>query len=622
MLKVLKFFWRVINCIRNLVMNLVFLLFVMLLMTIFTLSSIGNNSIKSDVDLTQPNALLISLDGFLADNREEDFSWHTALRELNSPDAPTQISTFDVVYAIRKAIDDPMINGLVLDLNHFQGADIPALNYVGKAILDFKMAKKTVIAYSDYYSQKQYLLASYADEIYLNPNGQVSIEGMVIESVYFKSLLDKLKITPHVFRVGTYKAAVEPFLRDNMSDEAKENTQRWLNKMWQGYKNTISENRHISLSEVLPEADIYLNELKELKGDTTAYSIKRHLVTKLADRFTLQQDLIKQFGKNKIGEANLFPFEEYLAQYPDPMIGQTKSKIAVINVEGAIIDGESYESDVGGDTIARLLRQAYDNTDIKAVILRVNSPGGSAFASEIIRQEIDHLQEVGKPVVVSMGGMAASGGYWISSTADYIVADPMTITGSIGIFAIIPTYEQGLKEIGVTADSVDTTKLVNKSPMSALSKKTEDIFQQEIEFGYERFLDVVSRGRHLSKDAVDKLAQGQVWLGSEAYKYKLVDELGTFDEAISKATELVNNKGNKDIGELSVEWLTDTDDSLLGSLIKDVKKGGSSLIKTSLFDMIGLPKGYHQLKKQLGILTKLNDPKGQYLYCINCGEIN
>ena len=448
----------------------------------------------------------------------------------------------------------------------------------------------------------------------------MDIHGLAQENLYFKDMLDKLAVTPHIFRVGTYKSAVEPFMRNDMSVEAKTNMQRWLNLMWNHYTSMVSENRHIKSSDLLPAAKQYLSELKTLKGDSTRYAQKRGLVTHLTTRFDLEKKLTALFGKNADGEANLVAFDDYLTQFPDRLTPQDNSpnKIAVVNVEGTIIDGESDEENVGGDTIARLLRKAYDDKAVKAVILRVNSPGGSAFASEIIRQEAENLQKIGKPVIVSMGAMAASGGYWISSTSDYIIADANTITGSIGIFAMFPTFENSIKKIGVNADGVSTTELANTSAFSPLAKPVQDIYQTEIEHGYDRFLEIVSKGRQISKTQVDKLAQGQVWLGSDAFQNGLVDEIGSFNEAINKAEQLVNQRQEKAMESFSVEWLIDDDsNSFVKTLLHDTKK----TTQRAFASWIGIPAPIQKLQKELNVLTKFNDPKGQYLYCLNCGSV-
>ena len=615
MFRVLKLCWKALCFIRDLVMNVVFLGFVLLLMAIINFSSGG----KKSTTLAEEGGLLLNLDGYLADNRDETLRWQDALSELNGEYVPRKISTFDVVSAIEYAQQDPQIKGLVLDLNHFEGADLPALDFIGATINRFKESGKPVIAYADNYTQGQYYLASFANEIYLNTIGQVDIHGLAQENLYFKDMLDKLAVTPHIFRVGTYKSAVEPFMRNDMSVEAKTNMQRWLNLMWNHYTSMVSENRHIKSNELLPAAKQYLAELKTLKGDSTRYAQKRGLVTHLTTRFDLEKKLTALFGKNADGEANLVTFDDYLTQFPDRLTPQDNSpnKIAVVNVEGTIIDGESDEENVGGDTIARLLRKAYDDKAVKAVILRVNSPGGSAFASEIIRQEAENLQKIGKPVIVSMGAMAASGGYWISSTSDYIIADANTITGSIGIFAMFPTFENSIKKIGVNADGVSTTELANTSAFSPLVKPVQDIYQTEIEHGYDRFLEIVSKGRQLSKTQVDKLAQGQVWLGSDAFQNGLVDEIGSFNEAVNKAEQLVNQRQDTAVQDFSVEWFTDDNVSLISTLLRDTKKG----TQEQLVKWLGLPAPIQKLQKELNVLTKFNDPKGQYLYCLNCGKV-
>ena len=614
MFRVLKLCWKALCFIRDLVMNVVFLGFVLLLMAIISFSSGG----KKSITLTEEGGLLLNLDGYLADNRDETLRWQDALSELNGEYVARKISTFDVVSAIEYAQQDPQIKGLVLDLNYFEGADLPALDFIGATINRFKESGKPVIAYADNYTQGQYYLASFANEIYLNTIGQVDIHGLAQENLYFKDMLDKLAVMPHIFRVGTYKSAVEPFLRNDMSAEAKANMQRWLGEMWNNYVLSVSENRKIKKDNVLLNAKQYLSDLKALKGNSTAYAQQRGLVTDIVTRLDLDKKLTALFGKGSDEKANLIELDDYLTQLPDRLEHyNVPNKIAVVNVEGTIIDGESDDENAGGDTIARILRKAHDDNSVKAVVLRVNSPGGSAFASEIIRQETENLQKIGKPVIVSMGAMAASGGYWISSTADYIIADANTITGSIGIFAMFPTFENSIKKIGVNADGVSTTELANTSAFSPLAKPVQDIYQTEIEHGYDRFLEIVSKGRQLSKTQVDKLAQGQVWLGSDAFQNGLVDEIGSFNEAVNKAEQLVNQRQDTAVQDFSVEWFTDDNVSLISTLLRDTKKGAQE----QLVKWLGLPAPIQKLQKELNVLTKFNDPKGQYLYCLNCGKV-
>ncbi len=612
----LKFCWKGLNFIRNVVMNFFFLIFMLLAITVFSLSS-GS---KSQTELMgNQGALLLNLNGYLADNRDENMTWQTALQEINGQSVPMKISSFDVVYAINHAQEDDRIKGLVLDLNYFEGADLPALDYVGNAILEFKKANKPVIAYADNFSQAQYYLASFADEIYLNPVGNVNIQGLSAQNLYFKSMLNKLEVTPHIFRVGTYKSAVEPFLRDDMSPEAKQNTTRWLSKMWENYQQGIAEHRHIPVQSVLPDSAQYLKALKALGGDSTKYVLQRKLVTQLATPAELNQKLTALWGENDEHEFKHVEFDLYLSALPDRLDSfRAQHNIAVINIEGAIIDGESDEENVGGDSIVKLLHQAQFDDSIKGVILRINSPGGSAFASEKIRQEAEQLQKLGKPVVVSMGDMAASGGYWISSTADYIVADKNTITGSIGIFAMFPTFEKTLKQVGISTDGVSISPFANVDGLQRLPKEAGDLFQIEIEHGYDAFLEVVSRGRKLSKTEVDKLAQGQIWLGEEALKHKLVDELGDIHRAMDKASELASAKLAENAGEMSYSmiWLTE-EATGIHAFLNNFKQEA----KAWVLEIMGMPKEAVVVQKQLGQFNTFNDPKGQYLYCLNCAKV-
>ena len=618
LLRLVKCLWNTINFIRDLIMNIFFVFFILCLAVMISLFSGKKESLSLN---GAQGALLLNLDGYLADNQESSPGWENTFRELNNERIAHKISTFDVLYALRQAAQDERIQGLVLDLNYFDGADLPALTSIGNALNAFKLTGKPVIAYAKNYSQGQYLLASYADEIYLNPIGEVTISGLRQETLYFKELLDRLAVTSHVFRVGTYKSAVEPFLRSDMSPDARENMQRWLEPMWRDYVAIIAQNRQISTQQVLPSAKRYLMELNALKGDGTAYTMQRKLVTGLATEADFDRKMTALFGKNEAGRAKLFAFEDYLAALPDRMEWTSApNKIAVVNVEGTIVDGESDESSAGGDTIAGLLREAYQDDAVKAVVLRVNSPGGSAFASELIRQEIDHLQAAGKPVVVSMGAMAASGGYWIAATSDYIVADKNTITGSIGIFALLPTFENSIKKLGMNADGVSTTDLAEGSAFSPLSQEMSDIYQLQIEHGYDRFLDLVAQGRNLDKKQVDKIAQGQVWLGSDAYKYKLVDELGDFTSAVKKAEELVNlQRVGEQIDEFSVEWLTEDESGFIGKLWRNMNRNGGAWLAQFVLRQLGLPAQSWQ--SEFIPLSKFNDPKGQYLYCLTCGAV-
>lgn len=613
MFAIFRFIWNCLNFLRRVLMNLLFLLVAAILFIGISLF-VGE---QNKQPLPQ-GALRLNLDGFLADNRDQNSELKALLNNLQQQAMPEKISTFDVIFAITQAKKDERIKGIVLDLNHFEGGDLPSLTFIGKALNEFKQSGKPVIAVSDNYSQKQYILASYADKLYLHRQGQVELTGLGGEQFYYKSLLDKIDAQPHIFRVGTYKSAVEPLLRDDMSEAARQNASQWLNAMWHNIQTTVSDNRHLKKEQVFPSTNDFLQQVKNLKGDLTQYALNNKLVTEAATRYQTEEYLKQQFGIDQENHYQHIDFSDYLAGLPDYETANiTDNNIAVVRIEGAIIDGESDEENVGGDSIARLLREAAEDKSVKAVVLRINSPGGSASASEIIREEVEHLQQLGKPVVVSMGGMTASGGYWIASTADYIVADKNTITGSIGIFAAFVTLEKSLANLGIHSDGVKTSPLASMSPFTALSQEYSDIIQMSIEHGYDQFISLVAKGRNLDKTQVDNIAQGRVWLGEEALKHKLVDQLGDFNTAVEIASEKMKSKekglADDQIGFL---WLSEEQDRGLLSLLAQKR---SSVVQY-LLRAVGVDHFVEskQMRQQLGLLTEFTDPKGQYLYCLNC----
>ncbi|WP_373819728.1 signal peptide peptidase SppA [Glaesserella sp.] len=620
MLSFLKGVYQVFRCIREFVMSLFFILFVLICFVLTTLWGIEANSQKQPIEFDK-GALMLNLDGYLADNHDEFSDFHRFLQsEFGGTEEVLKISTFDVVRALSKARTDDQVTGLVLDLTYFEGGDIPSLNFVGKEIERFKQSGKPVIAVGEYYSQSQYYLASFANKIYLNKAGFVDLHGLSYSNLYFKSLFEKIEAVPHIFRVGTYKSAVEPFMRDDMSPEARANAQLWLGKLWKNFSTDIAKNRNVKAENVVPEASQYIEQFRQAKGDEAQYALNQKLVTETVTTAQMQQLLIEQFGENSEGQYNHINFFDYVTGLTDRFDVQADNKIAVINVEGEIVWGESDEYVAGSDSIVPLLRAAREDDSVKGVILRINSPGGSAMASELIRQEAEAIQLAGKPVVASMGGMAASGGYWIAATSDKIIASPNTLTGSIGIFGLAVTFEKTAKNLGVSEDGVETSPLANMSGLKTLSNEVGEVIQIGIEHGYDRFLDLVSSGRKMPKNEVDKVAQGQVWLGESAFEKGLVDKLGDFDEAYLTVTELVNQqrkaKGQSEIEEFNTQWFVDQKDDFISQIMRDFKLK----LKVNLSGLLDLPVS-QKLESQLGQLSRFNDPKQQYLYCLTCGTV-
>lgn len=427
--------------------------------------------------------------------------------------------------------------------------NLTKLRYIAKALEEFKESGKPVYAIGDHYKQSQYYLSSYADKVFMSPDGGVMLTGYGSYTLYYKSLFEKLNVNTHVFRVGTYKSFVEPYTLDGMSDEAREANTAWLNQLWGAYTSDVAKNRQIDASTLTPELDQFVVELKSVDGDFAKLSEKMGLVDELVNRPQLRKQLIDAFGENDDHSFNQISYYDY-----QPTIGDIQlpsdNQIAVVVASGAIMDGTQQRGNVGGDTTAALLREARLDDKVKSVILRVDSPGGSAFASEVIRNEVDALKAAGKPVVVSMSSVAASGGYWISSSADKIMAQPTTITGSIGIFAILTTFEKGLEKMGVYSDGVGTTPFSGVGVTRELPEGIAEIFQLGIENGYQRFIGLVSQNRDMTLEQADSVAQGRVWTGKDALALGLVDELGDFDDAVASAAELAT------LGEdYEVRWM-------------------------------------------------------------------
>lgn len=422
-----KWTWRLLNFIRELVMNLLFLLLVLVGVGIWM-------QLNSGPSEPGRGALLLDISGVVVDKPSVNNKLSALGRQLfgASSDRLQENSLFDIVNAIRQAKEDRNITGIVLDLKDFAGADQPSMQYIGKALREFRDAGKPVYAIGESYSQSQYYLASFANKIWLSPQGTVDLHGFATNGLYYKSLLDKLKVTTHVFRVGTYKSAVEPFIRDNMSPEAREADSRWIGELWQNYLGTLAANRQVPASQIFPGAQAMIEGLEAAGGDTAKYALDHKLVDELASSATIDKALVKQFGwSDKDKDFRGVSIYDYPVNKPSDEGGS----IAVVFANGAIMDGQETPGNVGGDTTAGQIRDARIDPKVKAIVLRVNSPGGSVTASETIRQELAAAKEAGKPVVVSMGGMAASGGYWISTPANYIVANPSTLTGSI-VFSV------------------------------------------------------------------------------------------------------------------------------------------------------------------------------------------
>ncbi|HAS6085459.1 TPA: signal peptide peptidase SppA [Vibrio vulnificus] len=603
---VFKGIWKAITFVRLALTNLIFLLSIALVYFIYFYGH------DTQPQVEQPSALVLNLSGPIVEQSLYINPMDSFAGSLFGEEIPKENVLFDVVDTIRYAKDDEKITGLVLSLRDMPETNLTKLRYIAKALNEFKASGKPIYAIGAFYNQSQYYLASYADKIYLAPDGGVMLKGYSAFNLYYKTLLEKLDVTTHVFRVGTYKSAIEPFVRDDMSPAAKESATRWLTQLWGAFVDDVANNRNIDPKTLNPSMEEFLSQLKSVNGDLAALSIKLGLVDELATRQQLRTQLAEKFGASGDDSYKAISYYDYRATMRDNF-DVNADDIAIVVASGTIMDGQQPRGTVGGDTVAGLLRQARNDDKVKAVVLRVDSPGGSAFASEVIRNEVQALKDAGKPIVVSMSSLAASGGYWISMSADKIIAQPTTLTGSIGIFSVITTFEKGFNKLGIYTDGVGTSPFSGEGISTGLSKGASQAFQMGIEHGYQRFISLVGDNRDLSLDAVDKVAQGRVWTGYDALQHGLVDQIGDFDDAVAEAAKMAQ------LENYNLYWVEEPlspTEQFIQEFMKQVKISMGVDIQSILPS--SLQPVAQQMKQHASLLQNFNDPKGYYAFCLNC----
>lgn len=603
---IFKGIWKAISFVRLALTNLIFLLSIALIYFVYL------HGAETQPQVEKASALVLNLSGPIVEQSQYVHPMDSITGSLFGNEMPKENVLFDVVKTIRYAKDDDKITGIVLALRDLPETNLTKLRYIAKALNEFKASGKPIYAIGAFYNQSQYYLASYADKVYLAPDGGVMLKGYSAFNLYYKTLLEKLEVTTHVFRVGTYKSAIEPFIRDDMSSAAKESATRWLSQMWGAYVDDVATNRNIDAKTLNPSMEEFLTQLKSVGGDLAALALKLGLVDELATRQQLRAKFAEQFGSNGEDSYNAIGYYDYQATMLDNF-NHTADDIAVVVASGTIMDGQQPRGTVGGDTVAGLLRQARNDDKVKAVVLRVDSPGGSAFASEVIRNEVQALKEAGKPVVVSMSSLAASGGYWISMSADKIIAQPTTLTGSIGIFSVITTFEKGFNKLGIYTDGVGTSPFSKEGISTGISEGAAQAFQMGIEHGYHRFISLVGDNRDMSLEAVDKVAQGRVWTGFDALNHGLIDQIGDFDDAVAEAAKMAN------LDSYNLYWVEEPlspTEQFIQEFMKQVSISlgfdVQSLIPQSLLPVA------KQMEQQVSLLQNFNDPKGYYAFCLNC----
>jgi protease-4 len=532
----------------------------------------------------------------------------------------------DLQDAIRAAKDDKRIKALYLDVDDMSGAGMTKLRDLRAAIVDFKKSGKKVVAYSDGMMQGQYYLAAQADEVYLHPLGMVILEGFGRWRNYYKEGLDRYGIDVHVFRVGEYKSAVEPYLRDDMSPEAKEMSLELYGDLWRDYLADVASARKVRPEDITSLIDAMPERLRAAGGDMAKMARDAKLVDKLAPRDEVRERLIELVGrddeKKSFRQVSVSTYLQARGGDPTGATGKGNA-VAVVVAKGDILDGTQPAGTIGGDSTARVLRRAREDDAVKAVVLRVDSPGGSAFASEVIRRECELVRKAGKPLVVSMGSLAASGGYWISTASDEIWAAPETITGSIGIFGLFPTVDKPLaKYLGVHTDGVGTTRFSDAlRPDRPMDPAVADVFQQGIDNGYRDFLARVAQARRMTPEQVDKIARGRVWSGEDAKGLGLVDQLGGLEKAIESAAKRAKLEKGYRVWYIEKEKsFRERLISMLATQARDAAAAAGWASEPSpSASALSVAGRLRDLQADVERLGRWNDPRGVYAHCL-CGE--
>lgn len=518
----------------------------------------------------------------------------------------------DMLEAIHRAAGDSDITQLVLDPNYMWSIGLAALNDLDHALDAFRSTGKPVIALADHLDQNQYFMAALADEIWLNPNGSIWIDGFSSYRQFYREGLEKLAVEINLFRVGKYKSAMEPFIRDDMSDEAKEAGKFWLNNLWQQYLETIATNRGLILPKLQESIDDMPNQIEAVDGNFAQYALNLGLVDRLMTAPEARQELAARGTPDQAGDSyRAVGMLDYLA-LTAPFLKQTNAKkIAIIVAEGEIVSGRFPPGRIGSISTAEQLRQVALDPKVASVVLRINSPGGDAYASEVLRLEAQQVRDAGKTVVISMGNVAASGGYWMSLAADEVWASPSTITGSIGVFGMLPTFADTLGKIGVHTDGFGTTQMAGKLRLDMpLDPGVGRVFQASTERIYEQFLKLVSNARGKPVEKINAVAQGRVWSGQQAAERSLIDRTGTFQDAIEASARIAGLGDN-----YQIVWI-EPEQTALDKFLADFVGGAISKLNLSVTAPVILPVPW--LQNMLNDLQFLSSRQGKFIIAAHC----
>jgi protease-4 len=596
--------WRILEGIRR-ALHLVLLLVIFGFILAALHTSIPN--------VPHSAALVIAPEGEIVEQLSSD-PLRRAFGQASGGPAPETLLR-DMTDAIAAAKSDSRIKLIVLDLGALDSSGLSKLQEIGTALRDFRAAGKRVVVAADSLDQTQYYLAAQAGEVYLDPMGLVYLDGFSYYRMFLKDAIDKLDVDVNVFRAGTYKSYTDQFSRSDMAPSERDESSVWLEALWNAYSQDVTRARSLpagALKEFIADEPA---ALAAVSGDAAKLALQRGLVTALKSRRQMADELKGLVGEDDDTHSfNAIAMNQYLASVRSKHVLKSKSdsKVGIVVASGEILDGHQPPGTIGGDSTADLLRQARYDKAVKAVVLRVDSPGGSMFASEQILREVQTLRKAGKPVVVSMSTYAASGGYYISAAANQIFASPTTLTGSIGVFSVVPTFQRTLEKFGVKVDGLGTTPLAGTMRQDrALGPGSRQILQTSVDHAYAEFLRRVGDGRKKTVEDVDKIAQGRVWAGVDAQRIGLVDHLGGLKDATDAAAKLAELGADYDVDYIESEL------SLREELLMQLRSETLSLGRMAgiIPPRSDLERVLDPVLEQARAIARLNDPRGLYVYC-------
>ncbi|MCB1899785.1 signal peptide peptidase SppA [Cognatazoarcus halotolerans] len=590
--------WRLVDGLRRLVLNLIFLAIIAVVVISFL--------VAREPSIPDGSALVLRPAGQVV----EQVAITNPLRMLQGGGGdPEQTPLRDLLEAISDAKDDTRIKAMVIETDAMAGIGLSKLQELRLALADFRASGKPIYAWGSRFTQNQYYLASLADEVYMAPDGFVLLQGYANYPTYFKGALDKLGVKMQVFRVGTYKSAVEPYTRSDMSPEDRESTTVMLQSVWRAWQTDVTANRKLAVGAIDELLANYTERLAAVGGDTARLAAESKLVDGLMSPDQWEDFLMEKVGTSDDGkEARRASLGAYLIS-EQPALEVPRDAVGVVVVQGAIVDGDQPPGIAGGETIARLLKQAREEDSIKALVLRVDSPGGSVYASERIRRELELVREAGKPVVVSMSSVAASGGYWVSMAADEVLASATTITGSIGIFGMFPDLSEPFGKLGLSVDGVATSPLAGAfDPRRPMAPEVAQAVQLSVDNGYQRFLEVVGKARRMKPEAVNEVAQGRVWIGQDALEKGLIDRIGGLQQAVASAARRAG------IENYDTTWLEPSlspQEQLLERLLHAADVSIARPVANSPIEL-----AFDRLQEEAARLKAWNDPRQTYAHCL------